>query len=324
MTPAIEAEGLAKRYGELVALDGVSLRVEPATVFGLLGPNGAGKTTAVRILATLLRPDAGRARVAGYDVTERPEEVRAAIGLAGQYAGVDANLTGEENLRLVGRLLELDRRGARARAGELLERFELTEAARRPVRTYSGGMRRRLDLAAALVHAPRVLFLDEPTTGLDPRSRLTLWAVVEELVADGTTVLLTTQYLEEADRLASRIAVVDHGRLITEGTAAELKAQHAPARLTFDLVSADAAGAALAALAGLTGSLGAADASGTRIELRAAGNGDRALAAAVTRLVHAGVELAAARAEVPSLDDVFLSVTGRPAADPSEPARSAA
>ncbi len=320
--PAIETQGLVKRYGDVVALDRVDLRVERGTVLGLLGPNGAGKTTTVRVLATLLRPDAGTARVAGHDVLTEPDAVRATIGLAGQYAGVDANLTGEENLRLVGRLLELDRRAARARAGELLERFELADAARRPVRTYSGGMRRRLDLAAALVHAPAVLFLDEPTTGLDPRSRLALWGVVEDLVAAGTTVLLTTQYLEEADRLADRIAVVDHGRVITEGTATELKTRHAPARLVVRLAAADHLATAVAVLRGLPGAVGAPEIAGTAVTTRVSGDGDAALAAATIRLVRAGVEPAAVAAEVPSLDDVFLSVTGRSQA--AEPLGSAA
>src|SRR5437870_3836558 len=224
MSDAVVAEGLTKRYGSVVALDGVDLRVPTATVLGLLGPNGAGKTTAVRILTTIIRPDGGSAQVLGHDVVREADAVRYRIGLAGQYAAVDPNLTGRENLRLIGRLTQLPHRRIPARADELLERFGLTDAAGRLVRTYSGGMRRRLDLAAALVHRPPVLFLDEPTTGLDPQGRLDLWAVIEGLVSDGTTVLLTTQYLEEADRLAERIAVVDKGHVIAEGTPAELKA----------------------------------------------------------------------------------------------------
>src|SRR5947208_12438843 len=224
MTNAIIVEDLRKRFGSVVALDGVDFAVPTGTVLGLLGPNGAGKTTSVRVLTTILRPDSGRAEVLGLDVTRDAQSVRERIGLAGQYAAVDENLTGHENLRMVGRLSHLSKSVVLARAGELLERFALAEAADRPVRTYSGGMRRRLDLAAALVHRPPVLFLDEPTTGLDPVSRSDLWRVIEELVAEGTTLLLTTQYLEEADRLADRLAVIDKGRVIAEGTSAQLKA----------------------------------------------------------------------------------------------------
>src|SRR5437763_1084900 len=222
---AIRVEGLTKRFGEVTALDGIDLEVPARTVFGLLGPNGAGKTTAIRVLSTILEPDAGRAEVLGLDVVRQAKEVRRRIGLAGQYATVDPNLTGRENLRLIGRLVHLPRQESARRTDALLERFDLAGAADRPVRTYSGGMRRRLDLAAALVHSPPVLFLDEPTTGLDPYSRAAVWELIGELVDDGATVLLTTQYLEEADRLANRIVVVDDGRVIAEGTAAELKAR---------------------------------------------------------------------------------------------------
>jgi oleandomycin transport system ATP-binding protein len=221
----VEAEGVVKRFGATTALAGVDLAVRSGTVLGLLGPNGAGKTTAVRVFATLLRPDAGHARVGGFDVVHQANQVRARIGLTGQYAAVDEDLTGFENLLLIGRLLELPRRDAKRRASELLERFDLAEAAGRSAKTYSGGMRRRLDLAASLVGRPDILFLDEPTTGLDPRSRGEVWAMVRELVADGATVLLTTQYLDEADRLAAEIAVIDRGTVIASGTPAELKAK---------------------------------------------------------------------------------------------------
>ncbi|MGL4173787.1 MAG: ATP-binding cassette domain-containing protein [Actinomycetota bacterium] len=316
MDEAINAQELVKSYGSVRALSGVSLTVPQGTVLGLLGPNGAGKTTVVRLLATLLRPDSGSAKVAGYDVVSQPDQVRAAIGLAGQYAGVDVNLTGQENLILVGRLLELSRVDTRRRATELLERFDLTDAATRPVRTYSGGMRRRLDLAAALVHSPDVLFLDEPTTGLDPRSRQGLWDVVEELVRDGTTVLLTTQYLEEADHLADRIAVVDHGRIIVEGTAEELKSRHAPATLQVDLPGSDLVASARDALRDVPGVVGISEGAvrlsngASRLEVRVTTVAEEALATATTRLVRAGIEPLAIASSTPSLDDVFLSITG--------------
>ncbi|MDQ4108103.1 MAG: ATP-binding cassette domain-containing protein, partial [Actinomycetota bacterium] len=222
---AIEVEGLTKRFGEVVALEGIDFSVRERSVFGLLGPNGAGKTTAIRILATVLEPDEGRATVLGHDVAREPDAVRRRIGLAGQFAAVDPNLTGRENLRLIGRLTQMETPAIMPRAAELLGRFGLIEAADRPVRTYSGGMRRRLDVAAALVPRPPVLFLDEPTTGLDLSSRNELWAMIRELVGDGTTVLLTTQYLEEADRLANRVAVIDHGHVIANDTPSALKAQ---------------------------------------------------------------------------------------------------
>jgi ABC-2 type transport system ATP-binding protein len=308
--PAISAEGLVKRFGDVVALDGVDLEVPQGTVLGLLGPNGAGKTTAVRILTTILRPDAGRATILGFDVCRQPNEIRTRIGLAGQYAAVDENLTGRENLIMVGRLTHQPRAGIVPRAGELLDRFGLADAGDRPVKTYSGGMRRRLDLAAALVHRPPVLVLDEPTTGLDPRGRLDLWGVIEELVADGATLLLTTQYLEEADRLADRIAVVDHGRVIADGTAAELKSQLGTTIIHVELPDLAAAEAAKGVLA----ELGPTDMSddGRSIELKVVDSG-RSLLAAVRRLDAANIEPVAVTVREPSLDDVFLTLTGRPA-----------
>ena len=247
--PAISVRGLVKTFGDVRALDGVDLEAAPGTVLGLLGPNGAGKTTAVRVLTTLLTPDAGTVSVAGLDVVREAAKLRSQIGLAGQYAAVDENLTGTENLVMVGRLYGMKRARAKERARELLGRFDLLDAADRPAKTYSGGMRRRLDLAAALVANPPVLFLDEPTTGLDPRSRLDLWATIEALVADGTTVLLTTQYLDEADRLADRIAVIDRGRVIAEGTADELKDRVGGERLEVRLLDPEDGPAAAAALA---------------------------------------------------------------------------
>src|SRR5215212_362746 len=247
--PAIEVEGLVKSYGDVRALDGVDLEAAKGSVLGLLGPNGAGKTTTVRVLTTLLKPDAGTARVAGLDVVRDAAKLRSQIGLAGQYAAVDDNLTGVENLVMVGRLYGARRRAARKRAHDLLERFSLTDAADRVAKTYSGGMRRRLDLAAAIVASPPVLFLDEPTTGLDPRSRIDLWETIEDLVGFGTTVLLTTQYLDEADRLADRIAVVDGGKVIAEGTADELKDRVGGERVEVTLTDAGDAPAAATALA---------------------------------------------------------------------------
>src|SRR5919109_1908266 len=236
--PSARVEGVAKRFGATVALAGVDLEIPEGTVFGLLGPNGAGKTTLVRILATLLTPDAGRVEVLGHDVEREPAAVRELLGLTGQFAAVDEILTGRENLEMFGRLFKLSGEEARRRAGELLERFDLAQAADRPARTYSGGMRRRLDLASSLLTQPRILFLDEPTTGLDPRSRNQIWTVVRELVRNGTTVLLTTQYLEEADELADRIAVIDHGRMIAEGTGNELKDRVGGQLLEVELVNA--------------------------------------------------------------------------------------
>jgi ABC-2 type transport system ATP-binding protein len=308
--PAIETIALRKSFGGVPVLDGVDLRVAPGSVFALLGPNGAGKTTTVRILATLIAPDGGCARVAGFDVVARRRDVRRAISLTGQYAAVDEQQTGEENLRMTGRLCGLSRAAARTRAAELLARFELTGAARRSVATYSGGMRRRLDLAAGLVGQPSVIFLDEPTTGLDPHRRRALWGVVSELVATGVTVFLTTQYLEEADALADRIAVLDGGRVVAEGTAAELKRRVAEQRL--ELVLADAA-----AFAAVDGALGARvlrrDPGGRTLAVASDGSAAR-IRALLDEVDPAGSAVERFAVRGATLDDVFLALTGRPAA----------
>ena len=305
---AIEAHGLVKSFGEVKAVSGVDLEVRTGTVLGLLGPNGAGKTTTVRILTTLLIPDAGRARVAGLDVVAQAADLRSHIGLAGQYAAVDENLTGQENLEMVGRLYHLGARQSRRRADELLETFALTDAARRMAKTYSGGMRRRLDLAAALVARPQVLFLDEPTTGLDPRSRLALWETIEARVAAGTTVLLTTQYLDEADRLSDRIAVIDHGTVIAEGTADELKDRVGGERLEVKLEAASDAGTATAELAALSDEAPVVEDGTVRVLLRRRRG---AIAEAVRRLDQVGVAVEDVTIRRPTLDDVFISLTGR-------------
>jgi ABC-2 type transport system ATP-binding protein len=311
----IEVEGLRKRFGSVEALCGVSFGAEHGSVLGLLGPNGAGKTTAVRILTTLLAPDAGSARVAGIDVTREPGRVREVIGLAGQYAAVDENLTGAENLEMVGRLYHMGRREARTRATELLAEFGLTDAGGRLVRTYSGGMRRRLDLAAALVARPPILFLDEPTTGLDIRSRIALWESIEALVGSGTTVLLTTQYLEEADRLAGRIAVINHGVVIAEGTPEGLKEQVGGDRLEVRLgrgADATAAAEVLALLAD-----GAPAVLDGTVSVPISGGGGK-VTEAVRRLDEAGIAIDDIATQRPTLDDVFLELTGHTAAEEEE------
>ncbi|MFG3052752.1 ATP-binding cassette domain-containing protein [Kitasatospora sp. NPDC048239] len=312
MDLAIRAEGLHKRYRSGVqAIAAIDLSVRAGTVLGLLGPNGAGKTTTVQILTTLVEPDGGRAEVAGFDVARRPDEVRRRIGLAGQYAAVDEVLTGRENLVLLGCLLHLGRRRARARADELLERFGLSDVGHRPARSYSGGMRRRLDLASCLITAPPVLFLDEPTTGLDPVSRIALWGVVRELVADGVTVLLTTQYLEEADQLADQIVVVDSGRVIADGTPDELKRKVGRERLELTVARPADAGAALAALRPVLAAEPALDEAGGRLAIQL-DDGLGGIADVAAALRDAGVEVADFALRRPTLDDVFAHLTGGP------------
>ena len=305
MTNAIVAEGLVKRFGDTTALAGVDLAVRTGTVLGLLGPNGAGKTTAVRVLATLLRPDAGHAEVGGYDVVRQAHQVRRLIGLTGQYASVDETLTGTENLILIGRLVGLSRRDARGRARELLEQFRLADAADKAARAYSGGMRRRLDLAASLVDRPRMLYLDEPTTGLDPRSRNDMWDIIRLLVADGVTVLLTTQYLDEADQLAHEIVVIDHGRVIATGTPEELKSRTGAQTVTVRPVS-EADRDAVADVIGLIAA-GPVDIRGPLISAPVADPG--ALARLIRGLDERGLVVAELSLHKPSLDEVFLTLT---------------
>ncbi|MFI6479824.1 ATP-binding cassette domain-containing protein [Nonomuraea sp. NPDC050663] len=309
MANAIEATGLVKTYGKHTALDGMDLVVPEGTVLGLLGPNGAGKTTTVRILTTLIRPDSGQARVAGYDVVREAPKLRKVIGASGQYAAVDDHLTGAENLEMVGRLYHLGVKRSRQRARELLDRFDLAEAGDRPVKGYSGGMRRRLDLAATLVAQPPVLFLDEPTTGLDPRARIALWDVIAELVRGGTTLLLTTQYLEEADRLADSIAVVDHGRVIARGTADQLKDQVGGDRIELSVTSGRDFEHALRLLAPLSAGEPTLDREAFHMTMPVA-QGAASLTTALGKLAADGIAVRDAGLRRPTLDDVFLTLTG--------------
>ncbi|WP_030668455.1 daunorubicin resistance protein DrrA family ABC transporter ATP-binding protein [Streptomyces sp. NRRL B-1347] len=309
MPGAIYAEGLVKTFGDVKALDGVDLDVPEGTVLGLLGPNGAGKTTAVRCLTTLLTPDSGRAVVAGIDVLKHPNEVRRSIGLSGQFAAVDEYLTGRENLQMVGQLYQMPTKQAKARAGELLERFNLSDAADRPSKTYSGGMRRRLDLAAALVVSPPVMFMDEPTTGLDPRNRQALWEVIQELVAGGTTLLLTTQYLEEADHLAHDICVIDHGRVIARGTADQLKAQTGGERVEVVVHEREHIAVASDVLTGFGKGETTVDQHTRKLTVPVTG-GAKLLAEVIRDLDARGIEIDDIGLRRPTLDDVFISLTG--------------
>jgi len=309
---AVEATGLVKTFGSNRAVDGVDLRVEAGTVYGVLGPNGAGKTTTISMLATLLRPDGGEARVLGHDVRREPQTVRSLIGVTGQYASVDETLSATENLVIFARLLGLSRGDAKRKAVELLERFGLSEAASRPLKKFSGGMRRRLDLAASLIAQPPLIFLDEPTTGLDPRTRAQMWDTIRELVATGSTVLLTTQYLDEADQLADRIAVIDHGRVVAEGTADELKSSVGTASLQLRLADADADALATAAslVERVLGTPAVVSPEGAR--LTAPMTAPDRVTDLLVSFREAGVSLAEMSVQKPTLDEVFLTITGSP------------
>ncbi|MER5833849.1 ATP-binding cassette domain-containing protein [Streptomyces sp. NPDC002130] len=309
MPGAIYAEGLVKTFGDVKALDGVDLDVPEGTVLGLLGPNGAGKTTTVRCLTTLLRPDSGRAVVAGIDVLKQPDAVRRSIGLSGQFAAVDEYLTGRENLQMVGQLYQMRAKAAKERAAELLEQFHLADAADRPTKTYSGGMRRRLDLAAALVVSPPVMFMDEPTTGLDPRNRQQLWEVIKQLVSGGTTLLLTTQYLEEADHLAHDIAVVDHGKVIAQGTSDQLKARTGGERVEVVVHEREHIQAAAEVLAGFGKGETTVEEHMRKLTAPVTG-GAKLLAEVIRELDTRGIEIDDIGLRRPTLDDVFLSLTG--------------
>ncbi|GAA2954044.1 ATP-binding cassette domain-containing protein [Streptomyces enissocaesilis] len=322
MPGAIYAEGLVKTFGDVKALDGVDLDVPEGTVLGLLGPNGAGKTTAVRVLTTLLRPDSGTAVVAGIDVLKHPNEVRRSIGLSGQFAAVDEYLTGRENLQMVGRLYQMSAKASKVRAAELLERFNLADAADRTAKTYSGGMRRRLDLAAALVVSPPVMFMDEPTTGLDPRNRQQLWEVIQELVAGGTTLLLTTQYLEEADHLAHNVCVIDHGRVIARGTSDELKAQTGGERIEVVVHDPEHLTTADEVLRAFGKGASKTERHTRRITVPVTG-GAKLLAEVIRELDTRGVEIDDIGLRRPTLDDVFISLTGHAAEAAEEEAEAA-
>lgn len=315
---AFEVSDVAKYFGEVKALDGVTLKAETGKIFGLLGPNGAGKTTLVRMLSTLSDPDKGTAKVLGVDVTQQPNKVRGLIGLAGQFAAVDEFQTGRENITMVGNLYHLPKAQVKKRTEELLEQLDLLDAANRPVRTYSGGMRRRLDLGASLVAHPKVLFLDEPTTGLDPRTRLDLWGIIRGLVKEGTSILLTTQYLEEADELADKIAVIDHGKVIAEGTSEHLKRQFGGDVIEFTLAKMGDRGNALAALSNLSTKAPSFDEANMSISLPVK-DGSKVLAEVVRALDKAKIEPANLSLHRPSLDDVFLSLTGKKTETPVAP-----